>query len=458
MILFIQVSVMLYAAGHKNIKKSFSIEPGKLIEIETVSGLDINVKSWDKDEVYFDLRLKVTSSDEELEAEYVEYFDIIEKHRNSKLVIKFDEEEVDGGWSFWDIFRGRFYFDFSKEIKGNIYVPRANPLKADFKYSIIRLDDMLGEINLIGRSNELYLNNCGNIFAIENDYGDNFILNSGGELNLNSRSGNVTVDNFEGPIKIIADYSKIDVRKVKGILDVKTRSANVNVEDIDSDLKMSADYSDVIIKNINGFADLKNRSGKFDVTNVKGIRIDAPYTTCNINGVSGIKGKDIEISDRSGHISIEKATGNVVIDDSYSDITLKSIDGNVNLTSRSSTVIGSDIKGNWESGTNYCTIQLEKFSGKEIVITNRSDPVIIGILRVPELVDIENDFGNIEFALPGSYNGEINLYVSHGEIKSGFPIKIKKGTNSSKVNEKLGNGNSKIILRADHGSIYLEKN
>ena len=454
-VIFLGIFASVFAREYKNIKKSFNVEADKLIVIESISGLDINVKSWDKNEILFDLRADVSSSDEEYEIEYIEALDIVERHRNSTLKIKFVETRRTGGWSFWDIFKGKFGFSFSKEIKGDIYVPRANPLKADFKYSIIELSDMTGEINLLGRSNELYLNDCENIFTIENDYGENYITNSGGELNLSSRSSTVNINDFDGPVKIFADYSNIKIKGVTSTLDLKTRSAEVSVEDIDSDLNLSADYSKVVIKNVNGYADLKNLSGSFDVTNVKGIKIDAAYTNCDIDNITGLLDKDIEITNRSGNVVIEKAMGNIIVNDSYSDITLKSVEGDVSLTSRSSTVIGNDIKGNWESETSYCDVRLEKISGSDVFIENRGNPVTIELLKNPESVNVKNSYGSISLTIPEDYNGEVTLLATYGKIDSDFPIRVNTQGSSANAFGQIGKGNSEITLETVSADIDL---
>jgi hypothetical protein len=105
------VSFVINAAEYKKLKKSFKVEPNKRIEIESVSGLDVKVKSWDKNEVFFDLSVKIKSSDKEYEKAYIEALDIIERRTNSDLIIEFVETDEEGGWSFWDIFSLKFGFN-----------------------------------------------------------------------------------------------------------------------------------------------------------------------------------------------------------------------------------------------------------------------------------------------------------------------------------------------------------
>ena len=107
------LSTTASAREQKKLNKSFKVEPNKMVEIKSISGLDIDVKSWEKDEILFDLRIEVSSSDNEFEEEYVRLFDVVERRRNGSLVLEFIESDEEGGWSIWDLFKGVLNFKFS---------------------------------------------------------------------------------------------------------------------------------------------------------------------------------------------------------------------------------------------------------------------------------------------------------------------------------------------------------
>ena len=448
---------LLYATEKKQVKKSFDIEPGKLVDIETVSGMDVQVKSWDKPEVYIDLEIKVTCSDDEFESKYVEKFDITGRERISSVFIAFEEEDQDNGWSFWDIFKGKFYYSFTKEITGEIYVPKSNGLKADFRYSDIELNDFSGELNLLGRSNDLYLDNCPNVFSIENDYGKNFISNCGGKLTLDSRSGEIHISEFNGPARISADYARIDIRAVTGNLDISTRSAKVKIEDVDGSLDLKADYSEVTLTKVSGYVNTSNRSGSVTVNDVGGIKVDAPYTKIWIDGVTGKEAKDIQIYDQSGKIQIQNATGRILIDDKYSDITLKNIEGHVIIETQSSKINGEKINGNWKSDSKYSSVRISRLTADEIIIDNQSDVVDIATSKIPSYVNIKNSYGSVDFNMPKGFPGNIFLTALYGDIRSNLPMNTHKEGSTTKAKFENGSGSSKIYIETKSGNIGIKE-
>ncbi|MHA2290368.1 MAG: DUF4097 family beta strand repeat-containing protein, partial [Promethearchaeota archaeon] len=406
-VIILFVSLSLNATEYKKLKKSFKVDPNQRIEIESISGLDVKVKSWDKNEVLFDLSVKVRSSDKEYEKAYVEALDIIERRTNSDLIIEFVETSEEGSWSFWDIFELKFGFSIFKEIKGNIYVPKANDLEADFRYSNIQLEDMSGELNLNGRANELMLNNCSNIKVIENNYGDVTIKNCGGNLDLESRSSNISVEVFDGPAKIYSSYSNIKVYDISNSVEVDTRSADVKIKNINGDLKVNADYSDVEINDVSGFLQLVDRSGNVWITNAGGIKLEGPYTDFEIKKITGVSYKKIEIKNKSGKIKLEDAVGDILITDSYSSIGLKSIVGNVELTSRSAPIYCDNIQGDWVSDTKYSKISIKKLSADKVVIDNRSENVTLQLEKVPDEIEIDNEYGDVDLTIPKGFAGNV---------------------------------------------------
>jgi DUF4097 and DUF4098 domain-containing protein YvlB len=456
-ILLIIITSVLFASETKQLKKSFDIEQGKLIDIKTVSGMDVQVKSWDKNEVYFDLEVKVSCSNDEYEKKYVETFDIKKKERLAAVVLEFEEEDDDNGWSFWDIFKGKFGYSFSKEITGEIYIPKSNSLKADFRYSDIQLEDIAGELNLDGRSNDLYLTNCLNVFTVNNGYGKNFINNCGGKLSLDSRSSEISINEFDGPVRILADYSQIELRSVTGTLDLSTRSAMVKIENVGGAVEIKADYSDVTISKIDGFVNISNRSGSVNASGVEGIKIDAPYTKMWIDGVNGKSGKDIQLYNRSGKIQLQNIVGRVLIEDSYSDITLKNIEGHVLVETQSSKIKGENIKGNWKSESKHSSVRIKELYSDEIIIDNRSDVVDVRTMKLPTYVNIKNSYGSVDFSMPKGYSGGLYLAAAYGDVISDLPLTIRKEGSNTKAKVEMGSGNSKIYIETRSGNIEIKE-
>ncbi len=446
---------VLTASEKKQVQETFEVEPGQLVDIRTVSGLDVKVESWDKNEVYFDLIVKVDCSDADFEKEYIEKFYLDSRRVSSGIIIDFEEEDDDNGWNFWDIFKGKFYYSFSKEITGTIYVPKDNSLKADFRYSDIELDDITGEITLHGRSNDLYLKNCPAVNVIENDYGKNIISNCGGKLILDSRSSEIDINGFSGPVRVIADYADIDLKSVSGMLDVTTRSATVKIDDIGGDLELNGDYSNIKINKVNGFASISSRSGTIDVSYTQGLHVESPYTDVYGYEINDKSGKDVKIYNQSGKIRLEGIKGRVIVDDKYSNINLKNIEGHVIIESQSSSVSADKVTGNWKSDTRYSSVKVHDLSADEIKIDNRSESVDIRMTKIPKLVEIKNEYGSVDFSMPRGFKGGLDLFALYGDIVCDLPVRIKSEGSTTRAVANLGSNDATISIETRSGDIEL---
>lgn len=433
------VTTAITGTSRKEFKKSFPVQPNQSIDIRTVSSLDVKIRSWDKNEVMFDLDISINSSDNNFEEYYIETFDIISTSRTEYLLLEFEEIE-NGGWSIWDIFRLKFHFYVEKNISGEIWVPRDNPLTSDFRYGDVLLEDMAAEINIDGRSNELIIKNCPNIRTIKNDYGNVTISNSGGKLLLESRSSEVKLNGFSGIVKIDAPYSNVEIFDVDSTLILSTRSSNVIAKNIKGDLKLNSDYCKVEVENIEGYVTISDRSGELYIKNVEGLKIDIPYSKCRIDGINGKSNKPLEIASRSGNISIYNVIADIIIDDTYSNFDFKNITGNINLYSRSGEITGENIVGNWISETQYSSIKLKGLNADRVSVTNRSEPISIDFIKSPQSIDIKNEYGGVNLLLPNNYKGEVKLFATYADIDCDFPLKIKSQGNTVNAFGKVGDG------------------
>ena len=452
--LVLVISLQVLNAREKEINKTIPVKESDKIEIEDVTGLDVKFIGWDKNEIKIDVVVNASSSDRDYLNEYLNEFDIIENRRGNTLVIEFDETNMEGGWSILDIFKGKFSFSFSKKIVGTIYVPFNNNLVANFRYSETSFDKLNGELELNGRSNDLYIRDCKNIAIIKNDYGENEIKSSGGNLELDTRSGNLNINEFDGDIKVTADYTEIRIYKVDGNIDLKSRSASIEIENVEKNITVAADYSDTKITEVKGMVNVKNRSGSIKAINVGGLAVDAPYTEVYANNVGNLT-DIVSIENRSGGIELENIKSNLFVDDSYSNIKLKNIEGDVELRSRSATISAMNINGNWDSNTQYSTITLDKLNSNKIFVKNESEKIKLQLYKFPKDLKVVNKYADIDLTIPMGYIGHMEIDTRYGEINSDIPLSITTKNENSFVNERIGNGNSKINLSNSSGNIFI---
>lgn len=318
-------TILFSASERKNIKKSFKVKPGQAIEINSVSGVNVKVRSWNKDEIKFDLEVKMYSTDEEYEEAYVNDFNIEEWENGSNLVFDFVETDESVSWSFWDIFEFKFGVIVDKDIEGEIFVPHSNSLRMNIRYSNIQLSAMKNKLDIIGRGNDIHLTRCDSIHRIENLYGDIKIENCGGDLELESRGSVVTILGFSGDAAINALYSEITAEEISGNLTIVSRSEDIRIRKVGAALDVRADYSDIDVKNVKGFASVVDRGGTIRINNAGGLFAKGPYCDIYAENIIGSAGDTIIIENRSGIIDLTEAVGTIEIDDEYYEISIREI-------------------------------------------------------------------------------------------------------------------------------------
>lgn len=457
LLLVILISIGLFATETKKISKEFEVTSDQVVEFNGVSGLNVKMLSWDKSIVKIDLNIKVKSSDKDYEKKYIKEFNIEEWNTSTKLQIDLRETDDEGGWNFLDIFSLKFGFSLEKEISGEIYLPANNPLIANIRYSKIELKNMKKEVQIIGRSDKIMLDNCTNVTKIENHYGTTDISNSGGDLELESRSDELKITNHKGNLKLDADYCNSTIDGVEGNLTMDSRSDKITVKNVTGNAIINTSYSELMIENIGGMLEIENRSGKLDLVNSGGLRFTGYYTPITIKTITGKASNQILLETRSANIAITDAAGNIKIDDSYSNFAFQNIRGNINLISRSGTISGKNIEGDWYSDTKYSSIILAELSAKNIMINNNSGRIEISNEILPQKVEIENEYEEVMLTLPKGFSGSVNLETKYGKIQSEVPVKINAENNEVTASTKGSAEDPVIKIKNRSGDIVLKE-
>lgn len=452
------LSTVLFAASEsKKINKTFSVKPGQGIEINSVSGVNVRVRSWDKNEIKFDLRIKISSTDEEYEETYVNEFNIEKRENGSNLVFDFVETNESVSWSFWDIFKLKFGMSVEKDIKGEIFVPQSNSLIMNTRYSDIQLIGMKGKLDIIGRGNDIHLQRCDSINRIENLYGDIKIENCGGDLELESRGSAVTILGFNGNVEINALYSGITAEDVSGNLTIVSRSEDIKIRKVGAALDISADYSDVDVKDVKGFVSIIDRGGTIRINGAGGLYAKGPYCDIYAEKIIGSAGDTIVVENRSGIIDIREAVGNIEIDDEYSEISIRDIKGNVNLSARSNSIRAFGIDGNWVSRSQYCSIEVRKLNADLVKISNRSEPLTVTMKKLPSRIEINNEYGEVDISVAGEIEGDITLDAKYGDIETDLPLRFRQDGSSSFAYGIIGNSKNVVNIITRSGDIKFRE-
>ncbi|MBI9072470.1 MAG: DUF4097 family beta strand repeat protein [Melioribacteraceae bacterium] len=455
-IILLFVCSVISAQKSKKIDESFNVSADQKIVLKAYPGMDVTVQAWDKQSVSFNLNVEVSCSDGDFEKEFIENFKIVEENTNSILHLYFEAPKHNGGWSFWDLLRLKFVYNISINVTGKIFVPKHNLLTADFSYSELKIFDLEEEFKLSGNGNEILLRNCGNLQEINNNYGDIQIENSEGQLNLETRSSVLKIDKFAGELDIKADYSDLYVNNIDGECKIGSRSGTIKIKDVTKDLDIHSPYSDMEINNIGGMTTIVTRSGNIYCNNVGGVKIDAPYSECDLSKITGTASDKMDVIIKSGNLNITDAKGDLNVDDSYSNFRLNNIGGNISIITQSSSIDAKNIRGDIEIEAQYSNIDFKKITANNVKISNKSNVTLLDLDKVPNNVKIISEYGEVKIRMPEGYEGTVDLTAEYSEIRTDIPVKIKKlGSSMIGIGSIGSESNNKIEISTMSGNINI---
>jgi hypothetical protein len=445
----------------RTIEQHYQTKPSQRIELHGFSGSDIRVQSWDKNEISVKLDITFSSSYSEDEQRYLDEITLKEDQASDHYSLTLSEPKMmsRNHLSFWSwlgsVFRGT---TTKKTIEGEIYVPRSNALLAGIKYGSVSLDGMTGAVSVEGTSNQVTLKNCTSVSQVANDYGRTTIERCGGSLHLICKSGTITIEQFNGKASLEADYSQIRVRDVTQSLTIASASSTITVERIGGDATIHSNYTQLTVNTVAGFLDIKNSGGKIRAKGVDGIRINADYSQMEISDVSGKVSKTIVIRGQSGPIALTNVTGDVKIDNPYGQVELRNIRGNVDLDTKSARIIADGVVGDWNTDAEFSTFDLRDISAKRLTISNKSGKIEVDLKIVPSVVEIRNEYSDVDVELPSGFAGSVDLNASYGSVNTNLPsVKLKKLDNGAGAYamRTVGDGSAKIEVETKSASIRV---
>ena len=449
-------STALGGEKSQSIERHFDVTPQQRVEVMGFRGSNIDFHSWDKNEVYIKLDVRISSSNEAYEAEYIKNLRITSQSTGNALVIDFHEPEFEErGKSFLKrlfSFGGSFV---NKDIRGDIYVPTSNALTTDLRYGTATMEEMKGAINFLGESNKLKFKNCSNVQKIENNYGNIAIQNCGGVLHIQSQSSTINVEDFNGSFDIESNYSTITVNKTSKGGSVESQSGKHTFADISGDLSVRSNYSKIGIRNVQGFVDVTSSSGTVTLDQAQGVRINAPYSQIEIASIDGKAGKRIEIADQSGKIELRDIVGDVSIDDQYSTITLENVKGSVELASQSANISADRVSGDWKSTTEYSKIYIKELGGANLAIKNSSGTVDVQMAGKVNSVAITNQYANVTLKLSRSFAGTYKFKSKYGSISSNLSLDIDDLGGGQIASGTIGTGAASLRIETESGNIKV---
>jgi DUF4097 and DUF4098 domain-containing protein YvlB len=209
----------------------------------------------------------------------------------------------------------------------------------------------------------------------------------GAALDARNKFGNVAITGLEGSASIRTGNGAVTIRQSKGPLVLETVFGGVEITGHDGQAQVSVSNGPLSISTLRGDLDARTRFGRL--------------------AARGVTGK-ARVSGSGGAVEFEDC-GGVDITNSFGDVRLRGIRGDVLVRNANGGVVVSGVAGSADLGTSFGSIEFTDVK-KKVSVTG-SNAKIAGS-RTGEPVTVANTFGAVEIReVPG-----IEVVNSNGKV------------------------------------------
>lgn len=284
----------------KEINKSFSLNANGRLELANRHG-QINIISWDKDQVDIDIRIIVQAHSQE-DANSVFERVRIDFSDNPNMVSAMTQigtgnrswwEKLTGGW-------GGSSDDF--KIIYDVKMPSRAFLKANAMYCNISCGDHLGGTDIYAKYGNVNLGELGDDCQLEVGY------------------GNAKVKALNGSARVRIGYGDLDIDHASQDLEVEARYGDFRIESAQS-LQLNSRYTDCVVGKVDRLR-LNGSYGDIRIDDVQELRASTTYLGYEVDKVW----KKLDITTAYGDVEVDwvgAGFSEVRFKGSYSDIELR---------------------------------------------------------------------------------------------------------------------------------------
>jgi hypothetical protein len=238
-------------------------------------------------------------------------------------------------------------------------------------------------------------------------------------LDLRTSRGDVRADEITGNVSVTVARGNVEVRDTGGDVRADIGRGDAHISGVKSNVHVSGKGSHVEVEDVGGAATIDGEFyGPITARNVaKGARFVSVHTDLTIGSLPGRM--DVE----SGDLRVENAGSPLLLT------------------------------------TGDKTINLEDISGR-IRVQNKRGDITVRLTAAPkEEIDLTNDSGTIELALPAKSAFDLSASSRSGEIQSELGESALKSTQAkgdSTLEGKVGANGPKITITTSYGPIRLK--
>jgi formylmethanofuran dehydrogenase subunit D len=276
---------------NKSVNKSYNVSSSDKLKIENSFG-DVNVHTWNKNEIKVDVSIEVSANTEALAQKMIDRISVADSKSGSDISFKTSMKDINNS-------KGE---KSTMKINYEISMPASNPLHLSNEFGATVIPDFKGEVDLVSKFGSLTTGDLSNVKILSVEFGKAKIESaSGGSVSIKFSSAEI--GKLTGNVKLNLEFcsaSKINIDNSLTGLDAKVSYSTVNFKPT-GNLSASYDIS-------TSFGSFKNRTdikfdGGADDNDDHGPKFDHNY-----NGKAGSGSVPVKIKSSFGKVILGEAT------------------------------------------------------------------------------------------------------------------------------------------------------
>ncbi len=382
----------------------------------------------------------------------------------------------------------------------DVEVPAKSELHIENRFGDIQISDIEGNIESLCRHGETRLSNVK------------------GDLNVIAENGGVSGQNLTGTTRVDAQFGRVDLQEVSGPTTVHSRYGAVIVKSAstrnsihiwcdtedtrlilppDADPNMSIRtrlgkiYSEIpldvqTIGDTSTARRISSSPQRIDVFSSMGsvavtIAGEQPRTVTQQPGsaprriehgeVNLAPGSLVKVENTGGSIKISASSRNVLAVAATADapeqaqrieVTVEQMpDGGQTAHIRPAAPSGADLdikvpeRTNLEIKNSQGDIVVDSVNGRLTAVNDGGNIKILNLKPIRHECSLQATNGNISMLIPPGSHAEISAFAEDGSIDSAIPLEGQVGRYSSSLRGTVGNGTTRVELRAIHGRVVI---
>ncbi len=235
-------------------------------------------------------------------------------------------------------------------------------------------------------------------------------------------------------------------------LQVRAGHGDVTIHDRQAAVDVTAEHGDIRLTGIAATVHAVMHDGDFSASNIKGdLNLSGRMDDVTLSQVTGATALD---GDFFGDVRLEKLQGRVHLHSSRTDIQTAQLAGTVSLDSDNLTV--ENATGPVVVATEAKDIAVRRITG-EVRVHNANGDVVVSTLNPVGAMNIENRNGSVQLTLPADAKFSVQATAVDGEVHSDFPLTTSNVNDHSTASGAVGGGGPLVHITAEKGDITLHR-